>query len=135
MPDLDALQDWVDAETRALDVVASWETLCDAYHALEFADPISDTVRLEEFKWIIKQLNGHLARARKKLLACENPEAMREVLASMYSPSGDVKLTGRTDLAYHKLRQRWISQMLATLDMMEAEALERAMEMEGGRNA
>lgn len=123
-----ALHDWVESETRALDLVASWESLCDTYRALEFVDPISDTVRLEEFKWIIKQMNAHLGRARRKLLTCSNASSTREVLEEMFIPTGDVKVTGRMDLAYHKLRQRWVSQMLVQLDMMEAETLERVLE-------
>ena len=122
------LHDWVESETRALDVVASWESLCDAYRILEFIDPINDTVRLEEFKWIIKQMNAHLGRARRKLLTCRDVESTRQVLEEMYYPTGDVKLTGRADLAYHKLRQRWVSQMLAQLDMLETEAMESLVE-------
>jgi hypothetical protein len=37
----------------------------------------------------------------------------------MFKPTGDVSISCRSDLAYQKLRQRWISQMLAQLDMME----------------
>ena len=118
------LHDWVESETRALDLVASWETLCDAYKILEFVDPISDTVRLEEFKWIIKQMNTHLSRARKKLLSCKDIQQTQRMLEEMYIPSGDVKISARTDLAYHKLRQRWVSQMLAKLEMLESEILE-----------
>lgn len=112
-----ALHEWVDGETRSLDVVASWETLCDVYRTLEFADPLSDAMRMEEFKWIIAEMNKHLARARKKLLACTEPEAMREVLANMFT-STEAKVSNRMDLTYHKLRQMWVSQMLAQLDTM-----------------
>ena len=34
------LHDWVENETRALDVVASWETLCEVYNSLDFKDNI-----------------------------------------------------------------------------------------------
>ena len=122
------LHDWVESETAALDVVASWESLCDAYRVLDFIDPISDTVRLEEFKWIIKQMNAHLGRARRKLLSCKDIPSTREALEEMFYPTGDVKLTGRTDLAYHKLRQRWVSRMLAQLEMLETEAMESLVE-------
>ena len=120
----DALHDWVENETRALDVVASWETLCDVYRTLEFNDSISDTMRMEEFKWIIGEMNKHLSRARRKLLTCTDPESMREVLTKMFV-STEAKISNRMDLTYHKLRQMWVSQMIARLDsIMEQKAME-----------
>lgn len=113
------LHDWVEQETRQLDLVASWESLCDTYRFLEFVDPINDAVRLEEFKWIIAEMNKHLSRARKQLLSCQDKDATMEVLKNLFSPAGKVSITGRKDLAYHKLRQRWVSQMMAQLEMME----------------
>ena len=110
-----ALHDWVENETRALDVVASWETLCDVYRTLEFNDPLSDAMRMEEYKWIIGEMNKHLSRARKKLLSCTGPEAMREELSKMFV-STEAKVSNRMDLTYHKLRQMWVSQMLAQLN-------------------
>ena len=113
----DALHDWVENETRALDVVASWETLCDVYRTLEFTDPLSDAMRMEEYKWIIGEMNKHLSRARKKLLTCTDPVAMREILTQMFV-STEAKISNRMDLTYHKLRQMWVSQMIARLDSM-----------------
>ena len=113
----DALHDWVEEECRALDVVASWETLCDVYRTLEFNDPLSDAMRMEEYKWIIGEMNNHLSRARKKLLSCTDPESMMEVLKKMFVSTG-AKVSNRMDLTYHKLRQMWVSGMIAKLDMM-----------------
>ncbi len=120
------LHDWVESETHGLDVVASWESLCDTYRVLEFADPISDGTRMEEYKWIIKEMNKHLTRARKQLLMCKDLDSTRETLKKMFTPIGSVNITNRADLAYHKLKQRWVIQMLAQLEMME----ETVMEME-----
>lgn len=122
------LHDWVEDETRALDVVASWESLCDVYRTLEFNDPLSDAMRMEEFKWIIGEMNKHLSRARRKLLSCTNPDAMREVLMNMFS-STEAKVSNRMDLTYHKLRQIWVNRML-----MELKSLTDQMkEEENGR--
>ena len=113
----DSLHDWVENECRALDVVASWETLCDVYRTLEFNDPLSDAMRMEEFKWIIGEMNKHLSRARKKLLSCTDPETMVEVLSKMYV-STEAKVSNRMDLTYHKLRQMWVTSMIAKLNTM-----------------
>lgn len=120
----DPLHDWVEQETRALDVVASWESLCDTYRALEFSDPLSDTVRLEEFKWIIKQMNQFLARQRKKLLSCRTSEAMMEVLTMSFTPEGKVNIDQRKALAFQKLKQRWIVTMMARLKQLTIELKE-----------
>lgn len=111
----DALHDWVEEECRALDVVASWETLCDVYRTLEFNDPISDTLRMEEYKWIIGEMNKHLKRAKNKLLTCSTPEAMVTILSDMYNATG-MSVTNRMDLTYHKLKQMWVSRMIAQLN-------------------
>ena len=113
----DALHDWIENECRALDVVASWETLCDVYRTLEFNDPLSDAIKMEEFKWIIAEMNKHLKRARNKLLTCKDPDSMRETLSRMFVSTGST-VTNRMDLTYHKLRQMWVSRMITQLDMM-----------------
>lgn len=113
----DALHDWVEEECRALDVVASWETLCDVYRTLEFTDPLSDAMRMEEYKWIIGEMNDHLSRARKKLLTCTDPDSMMEILKGMFVSKG-AKVSNRMDLTYHKLRQMWVSRMIGQLNIM-----------------
>ena len=110
------IHDWIDSETTQLDVVASWDSLNDTYQVLSFADRISDQARIEEYKWIIKEMNKHLTRARKKLLSCRDLDAMEEVLQSMYQ-DGDATLSSRQSVAYRKLKQRWVSQMLWQLQM------------------
>lgn len=125
----DALHDWIENECRALDVVASWETLCDVYRTLEFNDPLSDAIKMEEFKWIIAEMNKHLKRARNKLLTCKDPDSIREVLSKMFVSTGST-VTNRMDLTYHKLRQMWVSRMIAQLDMMMETTKE---EQEDGR--
>lgn len=115
----DALHDWIDRETSPLDVVASWENLCSTYRDLEFSDPISDSVKLEEFKWIIKEMNKSLTRARKKLMTCKDVDAVQMALQEMFIPTGTVNIEGRRSLAYQKLRQRWIQMMLYNLPILE----------------
>lgn len=114
----DALHDWVEAETQAIDVVASWESLCDTYRVLEFNDQIADATKLEEFKWIIREMNKHLSRARKMLMSCKDQESMMESLQKMFVPTGGMTLINRKDVAYHKLRQMWITRMMARLATM-----------------
>lgn len=122
------LHDLVEKETRALDVVASWESLCNTYRVLEFSDPLSDTVRLEEFKWIIKEMNKFLTRIRTKLMTCRTFETTRVALRQSFTPTGKVNIDGRRALAFQKLRQSWITQMIIQLDTMEQNQIEKIIE-------
>lgn len=124
IPEKSVVNDWVEAQTRQLDVVASWESLCDTYRMLEFSDPISDTARMEEYKWIIAEMNKHLTRARRQLMSCKDLDSVRETLRKMFVPSGDVNISNRMALTYHKLRQIWVTQMLAELEMLEEQMKE-----------
>lgn len=119
-------RDWIDEETRHIDVVASWESLCDTYDALRFSDPLSDVERLEEFRWIVQQMNSFLTKIRTRLLSCRDMEAMLEVLGMSFIPSGKVELGSRKALVYQKLRQQWVRSAMAKLStMMEQEKGDR----------
>lgn len=113
------LYDWVDTETKHIDIVASWENMCLTYDALRFSDRLPDGERLEEFKWITHNMNAFLTKTRNKLLTCQDREAMVEVLRKSLYPSGKVELGDRKSLAYQKLRQQWIMSALMKLDMMD----------------
>ena len=82
-----SIREWVEEETRHVDVVASWESLCETYESLRFTDPLSDAERLEEFKWIVQQMNAFLTKARNKMLSCKDPETMVEALMSSHAQS------------------------------------------------
>lgn len=117
--DKSSLHDWVDLETRHIDVIASWENLCSTYDALRFSDPLPDVDRLEEYKWITQNMNRFLTKMRNKLLTCINREAMIEVLHRSLNPTGKVELGTRQALAYQKLRQQWIMSAITKLNLME----------------
>ncbi len=120
-----SIKDWIEEETRHIDVVASWESLCDTYDALRFTDHLSDAERLEEYKWIVQQMNSFLTKIRTKLLSCRDMEAMVEALKTSYIPAGKMDLSARRALVYQKLRQRWmgatISQLMTMLEQQEME--------------
>lgn len=116
-----SIRDWVDEETRRIDVVASWESLCDTYDTLRFTDPLSDAERLEEFRWIVQQMNSFLTKIRTKLLSCKDMETMAEVLGMSFVPSGKVELSTRRALVYQKLRQQWVRTEIARIQTMVAQ--------------
>lgn len=125
----DDLHDWIDAQTVHLDVVASWETLCMTYDELRFIDQIPDATRLDEFKWIIKEMNKFLSRMRTKLMNCKDADAVRKALQDSFTPMGQVNLSDRQSLCYQKLRQSWIRSMLKNLEMMMLDQINHQIAM------
>jgi hypothetical protein len=122
---------WVDEETRHIDVVASWESLCDTYDSLRFADPLSDSERLEEYKWIVQQMNSFLSKMRTKLLSCRDKEAMVEMLSMSFNPTGKMELSARRALVYQKLRQQWVKTEIMRLQAMMDQEQETKEEQDG----
>lgn len=112
------IREWVEEETRHIDVVASWESLCDTYEALRFTDPLSDAERLEEFRWIVQQMNVFLTKIRTKLLSCKDMEAMVEMLGTSFTPSGKMDLSTRRALVYQKLKQQWVRTTMMRIQTM-----------------
>lgn len=129
-----SIREWVDEETRHIDVVASWESLCDTYETLKFSDPLSDAERLEEYRWIVQQMNSFLSKIRTRMLSCKDPEAMVEMLRGTYVPAGKVELSTRRALVYQKLRQQWIGTEIMRLRtmMMETEETDGRQDSEDG---
>lgn len=115
------IREWIDEETRHIDLVASWESLCDTYDALRFTDRLSDAERLEEYKWIVQQMNSFLTKIRTKLLTCRDIEAMIELLGKSFLPVGKVDLSARRALVYQKLRQQWVRTEIMRLQTMQTQ--------------
>lgn len=119
-----SLREWVEDETRHIDVVASWESLNDTYDVLRLADPLSDSERLEEYKWIVQQMNSFLSKMRTRMLSCKDIEAMIEMLSTSFTPTGKVDLSTRRSLVYQKLRQQWVRTEMVRLQTMQTQQME-----------
>ena len=119
-----SIRDWIEGETRHIDVVASWESLCDTYDALRFTDQLSDAERLGEYKWIVQQMNSFLTKIRTKLTSCRDIAAMIEMLGASLVPAGKMELSERKALVYQKLRQQWVRTTMAQLQVILEEQVE-----------
>lgn len=117
----DKLHDWIYYRTKHLDVVASWDVLCNTYDDLRFTDQLADATRLEEFKWIIAELNKFLTRMRKEMMKCKDEQSTREYLVRNVKPTGQVNLAERKNLAFQKFRQQWIVLAIRELELMISE--------------
>ena len=119
------IEQWVEHETRHLDLVASWETLCSVYDVLRFIDPISDKDRLIEFKWIITEINKFLTRVRNKTATMHSINAVVDFLKKNANSQPQVDIKTRESLALNKLRQQWVMQNIMHLIAIEQELIER----------
>lgn len=110
------LSNYIQAETTPFDLISSWENLGSIYSSLGFTDELTDERRIEEFKWIIKEMNKFLTRERKALITARDEEAAFELLSKDVSPNGDTKLEQRKQIVFHKLRQSWVLRVMHNLD-------------------
>ena len=76
---------------------------------------------MEEYKWIVQQMNSFLTKIRTKLLSCKDPEAMVELLGTSFTPTGKMELSARKALVYQKLRQQWVRTEIMRLQTMLAQ--------------
>ena len=111
----DLIREWTERESRHIDLTASWEVLCDVYDQLRFTDTLMDSMRLEEFKWIVKEMNKFLTRTRNGLMKAKGIKGAVEYMGNQMYPTETTSVQNRQQLAYNKLRQRWIMQGVAQL--------------------
>jgi hypothetical protein len=85
---------------------------------------MTDAERLDEFKWVVQQMNVFLSKTRAKLLSCKDMEAMIEVLGLSFTPSGKTDLSARRSLVYQKLKQQWVRTEIARVRTMMIQDME-----------
>lgn len=118
---------WIDGHTEHIDLVQSWESICNTYQFMQFTDEISDSTRIEEIKWIVKEINRFLTSMRKSLMKCQDMTGVQETLRKNFVPSGERNLDSRKQLVYQKYRQTWIEQMLRDANSMQEKNLMEAL--------
>jgi hypothetical protein len=102
------LAEWAEEECTHLDLIASWEELTGVYDYLHFTGPESDEVRLEEFKFIIGEMNKFLTRMRNGLARTRHIDDAITFLIGHLNTRDMSAVTGRKEIAYNKLKQQWI---------------------------
>ncbi len=109
------LAEWAERECRHLDLIASWETLLSVYETLGFQGPESDDMRLTEFKTIITEINKFLTRMKNGLARTTNINDAIEFLSAHANTSDMNGVRTRPNIAYNKLKQRWVTQSVSVL--------------------
>lgn len=109
------LAEWAEHECRHLDLIASWETLLSVYETLGFQGPDSDEMRLTEFKAVITETNKFLTRMKNGLSRTTDINDAIEFLSAHANTSDMNGVRTRPNIAYNKLKQRWITQSVSVL--------------------
>lgn len=102
---------YVEVETEHIDLVASWERLVSIYEQMHFIDEITDSIRIEEFKWIIREMNKFLTRARNGLAQSvkrNDWQTAIDYLMSQITIKDTSNVDTRKALVYMKLKQEWV---------------------------
>lgn len=111
---------FIDLETRHLDLVASWEILVGIYESMKFLDSLTDSMRMEEFRWIIKETNKFLTRAKTAMQECVkrmDAQGCLDWLIAQYNQRDSNNVSERKQLVYQKLKQDWMAKTAAKLAM------------------
>lgn len=116
LSETEKLHNWAFANTQHRDLVASWEELLVVYDNLRFTDPVSDELRMIEFKDIIGEVNKFLTKTRKALLDVQSVDAALGYLQSVAFIKDSTQIKTRKALAYQKLKQQWIFSAIAFLE-------------------
>lgn len=112
---------WIDEECRHLDLVASWTTLNEQYEQCKFNDNITDQMRLQEFKQVIKETNKFLTRMKNALGKVADIDSAIEVLGKQFDSKDTENIIERWQLLYNMLKQSWIRSHIQQLqDMNES---------------
>lgn len=122
----DLIRDWLERETRHLDLIESWEVLCSVYDTLRFSDPIPDDRRLDEFKYIIAETNKFLTRTKNALMGTSTIEECLEYLEDQIGTQKSKDIIKREQIAFGKLKQRWIS-----MNAQELVSMKNGIDREG----
>lgn len=106
------LENWISNNTTHIDFVASWEELLNIYDVLRFTEDLSDQNRMEEFKWIIAEMNKFLTRMNTSMNGASDIISVIKVLQKHMNSQQPQNINTRKSLAYNKLKQRWVVQSI-----------------------
>ena len=105
----------VDRLCQPINLIESWENLCDAYETLRFVDQLDDATRLDEFQYIVRELNRTMGTIRNALVSCDDLEDAMQWLIDHRDPKGNVKIESRKHVAYQAFRSRWFANAISSV--------------------
>lgn len=87
---------------------AMWFTLNEKYKSLDFKDSIADSVRIQEYKYIVQQLRKYMAKCKDDILYdCDNPEEMVEKIGYLLGNGAEYG-NERKEIVYNFVRDDWL---------------------------
>lgn len=105
------------------DFQGMWYGINAKYKALDFKDNISDSIRIQEYKYIVHQFRRYIANKREAIMSCESAEDMIMMLNSMYDNSDEYG-EERKVVVYNFLRDDWIMEVIGYIQQFLYEQAE-----------
>lgn len=93
------------------DFQAMWFTLNSKYQALGFHDNIADSIRINEYKYIVQQLRKYMTGKKDTILHdCSTPEEMVDVINHLIG-NGSEYADERKEVVYNFIRDDWLMEI------------------------
>lgn len=101
----------------------------DGYYQNMFHDDISDEQRIDEYKYIVQQLNKYISKRKEELIKLDSMEDMAGQVIVWLGESSQYG-GSRKELVYNFLRDAWLREVLSALSTMLEQVEEQDEEWE-----
>lgn len=93
------------------DFQSMWFALNGKYKALDFQDDISDSVRIQEYKWIVQQFRKYISSHKEDILFdCQDGNEMLECIGNLLGNAAEYG-DERKVIAYNFIRDDWLMEL------------------------
>ena len=87
-----------------------WFTLNAKYEALAFKDDISDSIRIQEYKYIVQQFRKFISSQHDAFMECVSADEMLQLIDSILVNAAEYGKE-RKEIAYNFVRDDWLYEL------------------------
>lgn len=92
------------------DFQSMWFALNAKYEALAFKDDISDSIRIQEYKYIVQQFRKFISGQHDAIMECVSAEEMLNLIGAMLAQATEYGKE-RKEIVYNFVRDDWLYEM------------------------
>ena len=97
------------------DFQSMWFALNAKYKALDFHDDLTDTKRIEEYKYVVSQFRKFLENVRKTVDDCISVDEIQDVIEYVLENSREYGKE-RKEIVYNFVRDDWLYEALGFIE-------------------
>ena len=101
------LKQSLEAAFSPRDFQSMWFALNAKYEALAFKDDISDSIRIQEYKYIVQQFRKFISGQHEAIMECVSAEEMLQLIDTMLSNAAEYGKE-RKEIVYNFVRDDWL---------------------------